>query len=255
MLELTWIGKLTTTKNKFNVPKHLVIKWLNLENQKSLFERKQTQSDISVESNHSSMISDKDSISANSENKDSNVLKQSLLTVGMSFKIFKAKICLGPYCLRKSKFKHKVVEDPDKSDSEPSVSSVAQVEPLKLLEIKENEIEKRIDALHSDHSNNQSINKEDANEKNLNIEAFNDVKEQNKDIPKSIMLFTPEGCANAESAQSLIRNQPNMIIKKNQIKKQRKLIGTKVRSNITKFTRKSNNLAKSLPRSSNKDKR
>lgn len=97
MLELTWIGKLTTTKNKFNVPKHLVIKWLNLENQKSLFERKQTQSDISVESNNSSMISDKDSISANSENKDSNVLKQSLLTVGMSFKIFKAKICLGPY--------------------------------------------------------------------------------------------------------------------------------------------------------------
>ena len=237
------------------MPKHLVIKWLNLENQKSLFERKQTQSDISVESNHSSMISDKDSISANSENKDSNVLKQSLLTVGMSFKIFKAKICLGPYCLRKSKFQQKVVEDPDKSDSEPSVSSVAQVEPLKLLEIKENEIEKRIDTLHSDHSNNQSINKEDANEKNLNIEAFNDVKEQNKDIPKSIMLFTPEGCANAESAQSLIRNQPNMIIKKNQIKKQRKLIGTKVRSNITKFTRKSNNLAKSLPRSPNKNKR
>lgn len=45
---------------KFNVPKPLVIKWLNLKVQKSLFMRKQTQSDMSAESINSSIITESD---------------------------------------------------------------------------------------------------------------------------------------------------------------------------------------------------
>ena len=64
---------------KFNVPKPLVMKWLNLKVQKSLFMRKQTQRDMSVESNNSSFISESDTGTPKINNKLSSKSIEELL--------------------------------------------------------------------------------------------------------------------------------------------------------------------------------